>query len=77
MVSIRSDMSEAKGAVSVGIITHHPRLLSSAVVNWHVASLPGIISVGCELAHEVFQSESTLFEYASLSILASYYIVRS
>ena len=57
------------------IVTHHARLPSAAVMDWHVAALSRVIFVVHQLAHEIFQRKAALLEDSSLPILARYNVI--
>lgn len=42
----------------------------ASIVDWHVTTLSGVITVREELAHKLLQGESALLEDASFSVLA-------
>ena len=49
--------------------TYDPCLLFATIVNRHVAAFSRVVTIGSQLAHKVFESESSLLKHARLSIL--------
>lgn len=48
----------------------------STVMDRHVSPLAGVVVIGSQLAHEIFESKATLHENSGLPILTSYHVLR-